>query len=246
MFLKLCKHEFKCTYRMFLIMYALLLLAAYSLASIFANQYGSPYALQWLVMYIIAIVATLIGTEILIMRSYYLSMYSNTGYLTNTLPVSESTLFLSKLCVYSLWTIVSGIMVFASVFIVMASIPGLSIHHMPNMFWFAIILSLMLQAILSTALIMTCINITHTSFIRNHRLFIAITIYLTLDLLKELCAGFLPSSVYFANDASLKAVSEVVALNQLATPLGLTLSIGTIVILICLSIYFMKHKMEIE
>lgn len=246
MFLKLCKHEFKCTYRMFFILYAILLLAAYSLASILAAQYGSPYGIQWLVMYVVAIFATLIGCEILIFRSYYLSMCSNAGYLTNTLPVSERTLFLAKLFVYSVWTILSGICVLGSIFLVFTAVPEVTLKPFPMMFWIIMAISLLLQAIFNTVLIMTAITAAHTSFIRNHRLFIALIIYFAVDFIREGIASRLPSSAYIANHPEFVALHDINSLNQLATPLGIGLLLASIVVLTSLGIYFMKHKMELE
>ena len=246
MFLTLCKNEFKVTYRNFIILYALLFLSTYSVASILISQYGSPYGVQWIIMYVAMIIITLVGTEILIIRYYYLSMFDKAAYLTHTLPVSSASLFLSKIVVYSTWLILSCTFVCASVAMILLSVPELIVRSVPMSFFIASGISFFFQMILSVVSIATAITFAHTKYIRNNRLMIGIILYFGFDFIREQVGLRLPDSTLLMSHPIFEAVSDLTICNQWITPLGISITIILIVLLSLFAIYLLNKKMEIE
>lgn len=66
--------------------------------------------------YILAIAAGSIGVTIAITARYYKNIYTDEGYLTNTLPVTARQIILSKLFVGVIWSFITGAAVSISVF----------------------------------------------------------------------------------------------------------------------------------
>lgn len=69
-----------------------------------------------LMFYIIAIFAGSIAISVYIAIRFYKSIYTDEGYLTNTLPVTPRQIVLSKLFVSSIWTFITVIVIFISIF----------------------------------------------------------------------------------------------------------------------------------
>lgn len=65
--------------------------------------------------YILAIAACSIGVTAYIAIRYYKNVYTDEGYLTNTLPVTARQIVLSKLCTGVIWSFITGIIVIASI-----------------------------------------------------------------------------------------------------------------------------------
>ncbi len=66
--------------------------------------------------YILAIAAGSIGVTIAITARFYKNIYTDEGYLTNTLPVTARQIILSKLFVGVIWSFITGAAVSISVF----------------------------------------------------------------------------------------------------------------------------------
>lgn len=66
--------------------------------------------------YILAIAAGSIGVTFAITTRYYKNVYTDEGYLTNTLPVTARQIILSKLFVGIIWSMITGIVVSLSIF----------------------------------------------------------------------------------------------------------------------------------
>ena len=243
MFLKLCKHEIKCTYKTFLIVYGLMLLTAYSICAIMVN--GSPYALTWVIMYTVMTIVTIVGTEILVFRAAYLSLFSKTGYLTNTLPVSTTTLFLSKVCVYSLWSILSFFIVLGSVFYIISAIPEFHLILDAMDYVGLVVFAFLFRLILSVVMILFSLAMAQTKYVFSNSLFESVFIFFFLDAGFDFIGKYLPDASFMSHPL-LKEFMDEPILNQWATPLGICITIVLIVVLSILTIYIMKHKMELE
>ncbi len=74
-----------------------------------------------IMFYVAAIIAGLIAVVVYTAIRFYRNIYTDEGYLTNTLPVTPRMIILSKLLVSSLWSIISGIVVFLSIFMLIFS-----------------------------------------------------------------------------------------------------------------------------
>ena len=73
-----------------------------------------------MVFYYLIVFATAVLTVILIIRRFYMSLFKDEGYLTNTLPVSTDKLLLGKLLTAICWSIISTIVVTISFIIAMS------------------------------------------------------------------------------------------------------------------------------
>lgn len=68
-----------------------------------------------IVFYYIAICAGSIAVNVYMAVRYYKSIYSDEGYLTNTLPVTARQLVLSKVFIGVIWTFITGVVVTGSI-----------------------------------------------------------------------------------------------------------------------------------
>lgn len=128
MLIKLLKYDFKRNYRAFLIFYSLAVVFA-ALTRIFLNLEGST------IMYIIGQICT--GTTIAIICNILINnlmrlwvgfknnLYGDESYLTHTLPVKKSSIYLSK--------IISSILVMATSFTVIALTLFIAYYSKENM-----------------------------------------------------------------------------------------------------------------
>ena len=69
-----------------------------------------------LFFYILAIAAGSIAVTVFIAIRYYKNVYTDEGYLTNTLPVTARQIVISKLSVGMIWSLIIGAVVSVSVF----------------------------------------------------------------------------------------------------------------------------------
>lgn len=119
---KLFKHELKATTRFLAPIYLILLLLSI-MDRIVLNLDIFPGALQVIpgfitFAYVIAIIAVIAVTFIVMIMRFYKNLMSDEGYLMFTLPVKSHELINSKLLVSIGWTILSVLTVIFSLFIV--------------------------------------------------------------------------------------------------------------------------------
>ncbi len=160
MFLKLMKYEMKACSRFGLWVLTAILLAglvlgsSVSLLSSFQNDDKYLFlqmtaGLMSAMAYFVLIGSATVMVLLLLLR-FYKTMVTDEAYLTLTLPVSTSSLLLSKLLTAMIWTLFSGLAIVAAIFIVLSMIS----QFVPNSF----ILSDVLQQ-LSEALTQTLPNV---------------------------------------------------------------------------------------
>lgn len=122
---KVMKHEIKSTSRLFLPMMAGFIIV--TILCRFAFESSSNVFLQnnkvldlirviFMTLYFIYIVALFVMTSVFIVIHFYKTMVSDQGYLTNTLPVKTSTIINGKLLTAVMWQILSGLLLFLSIF----------------------------------------------------------------------------------------------------------------------------------
>ena len=92
MFWKLCKHELKCSYRGFLILYAITLL----LAVMINPSIDSMFVVTLTLIYGLLLCVILIMSMYVIIKNYHTSMFAKPAYLTHTLPVSTTKLLIVR------------------------------------------------------------------------------------------------------------------------------------------------------
>ncbi len=74
-----------------------------------------------LFFYYIALFAGSIGVSVYAAIRFYKNIYTDEGYLTNTLPVTPRLIILSKLLVSSLWNLITGFVILSSVAILLTA-----------------------------------------------------------------------------------------------------------------------------
>ena len=123
---KLIKYEFMATGRVFLPLFAALLIVS-AINRLFQNLNLEVPAVIGVILSVILIVGILVLTLILTLQRFQKNLMSNEGYLMMTLPVRPDSLILSKLFVASVWTAASTIIVTVSIMIMAMS--GISISE---------------------------------------------------------------------------------------------------------------------
>ena len=120
---KLLKYEIKATARLFLPLYATILIFAvinlFFLAAPDANENSiSFYELAvgiGMIVYVILMTGLVVMTLFVLVQRFYKNLLSDEGYLMFTLPVKSWSHILSKLIIAMLWTIASSLVAFGSI-----------------------------------------------------------------------------------------------------------------------------------
>ena len=120
MFWKLCKHELKCSYRSFLVLYAIVVAAALVMNpnndGMLTNLAAFVYVVMCTIMFIMCVVV--------VIKNYSNSMFSRNSYLTHTLPVTSTQLLLTKILSAVFWILVSLLVLFISMLIIGLRVTG--------------------------------------------------------------------------------------------------------------------------
>lgn len=132
----LIKYEFKATYKMFFLLYALVLFFGFVIKymivtdsnfSIIIDYYFKDTSLVELAYlgvtftYLILLAAVGVLTIFIIVRRFYKNMFSDTGYLMNTLPVEPWKHILSKLFAAVVWLFCGMGVCFFSIVIILSN-----------------------------------------------------------------------------------------------------------------------------
>lgn len=134
MFAKLLKHEWKASAGLlgilslaalgigvaggFVLRYIIEIIQTIDTNDAILNAVLMPLMLL-LVFLILALVAFAVAVEIILLSRFYKSRFTDEGYLTFTLPVNGSQVFLSALSNILIWTLLSGLIVSAAVLIIL-------------------------------------------------------------------------------------------------------------------------------
>ncbi|MEG1474170.1 MAG: hypothetical protein RSC10_00335 [Longicatena sp.] len=259
---KLMKFEFKSTYRNYMFLYFVMIIASIIISVIagtnnyFGNVQQSGFiSILFLIVGLIygfSLVALSIAIYINIIKSYIKSMYGKGAYLTHTLPVSTTSLLLSKILTSCIWFIISIIMILISVSII--SIPSLFIYGSLTMndFWSYLgdynllnlnsllyIFTSFISVVESIVLFFLIISFTHTKYVSRHRGVVGVIIYIVLQMLLGLIYNVLNiSSVAFPT-----IISGAITANT-------WFSLCFTTVLVCLYFfgtkYILDKKMEVE
>ena len=134
MFLKLVKHEFKATYKIFLQMilgFLLMNFITVIMLTLFKRRIGNTHSLGVLDgavgftigLCVLGFIALSIVSFILLIRRFYVSMVGKGAYLSYTLPVSSYALVGAKLLVANIWTLLVQLVLFiSSIFMLLVTV----------------------------------------------------------------------------------------------------------------------------
>lgn len=224
---KLLKYEFKATSRYFMFLYS----AVLGLAIINKIFWLIPTdnvvmnVVRGFIMaaFVIATVATLIFSFVIIIYRFYKNLLSDEGYLSFTLPVTSTKHIISKMLISVLWIIVTGIVVMISLLIMAidtgfyGALPEV-FHFMgeffkanPEMIKFVIemILIMMVAMFSGTLMLYTSMSIGH--LFSKHRVIASIVsffgIYFVVQALNSIILG-ITMAIGFGSDAFTAMGSE--------------------------------------
>ena len=119
----LLKYELQATARIFLPLYALLLLFALvnkAFLSVNASYLSIPTAIS-MTAFVSIIVAIVVITLVMTIQRFYKNLLTDEGYLMFTLPVGTHSHIVSKLLIASLWNVLSIVMSGFAIFIIAAT-----------------------------------------------------------------------------------------------------------------------------
>ena len=116
---KLIKHEFKATTRLFVPIF-LLSFAMALVLRLFMEIQDIPDFLEiffvfLIIIFVVVLICVSMSGQILSFYRFYKSVYTDEGYLTNTLPVKPVTILSSKLIVAMVWSVLALIVFFVSI-----------------------------------------------------------------------------------------------------------------------------------
>lgn len=214
---KLLKHELAVSARIIPIFY---LAAAGMALLIFASSFLQLHIVSIFlcIPFVLICAGAPLGTYVVIAVRYHQSLFGREGYLTQTLPISKSTLLLSRTLLAFFWLVCSLIVCFAGIFL-LPSLLGLT---SPTEIWESLydslyaygdelllaplaytLLSMITQGVLSVSIIFFVITFSNTRpFIKNNILF-SIVWYLAfstaISLVKMIAMLFLPLNLAVEN-----------------------------------------------
>lgn len=252
MFWKLCKFEWKSSYRMYGMFYAILLICSVLIGMSSLPDVNLPGLVEFLInltiiIYTAGIFAVNIITIVFIFRNYIKTMYRRQSYLTHTLPVTTWQIQTVKVLFAMLWIFLTFAVTIATVWIMMI-VSGVNVlsdvvdamvyawQHIPN--HTELILGLvwtLLEMIESISIVYFVINFVHTTYIQRYRAAIGIGAALIIFIVESICNN------YVSKILSLMNVSY-----SLMVPIFILIGIILIGFWNYASVYLIEHKMEVE
>ena len=258
MFWKLCKHELKCSYRSFLVLYAIVMVAALLMnprnEGMITNIAAIVYIIMSVVMFIMCVVV--------IIKNYSNSMFSRNSYLTHTLPVTSTQLLLTKILSAVFWIIVSVFVL--SMLIIGLRVSGFdfsAITETLQQFFSTVIavdsLLYLFYMIVGTAesvaLVYLVMNITHTTYVPRYRTAVAILLYILISwILSFVFDRILLAPFHLASDDFAGTIMGMFMGMQVEYQFMAGVGIMIVKSLLLLSLFFfgskyiLDHKLEIE
>lgn len=222
--LKLMKYEFIHSMRTFAVAFAVFLIACFvfPLTMHMTELYNIPFVFGFLAIGSSFLVLGIsIALYVSIFINFYKSMFQKSGYLTLTLPVSTKEIIFSKFLTHIIWLFVGTLILFLGVLIAIFEIgiieDGMSLVELIDVLkqgihvFFACFQNEPLESlreicsgifIIGSALafgISMCyfsLTLTHTKWIRKHRLLLGIVLYFILCFVIQYFVG----SLFHIND----------------------------------------------
>ncbi len=120
MFGKLIKNEFRGTWKFMVTIFAsfalLTVFGGVSVRILSTADYPGLLPILTLMLYVMSFFVVFFGILIYLGNRYYKTMYSTQGYLTHTLPATETSIFCSKVLVSSIWMLAGVLLMVLSIY----------------------------------------------------------------------------------------------------------------------------------
>lgn len=117
---KLSKYEIKATARIFLPLYAVLIVYSLICKGIFSltpHKWTIPGTIS-MAVYVMILTGILVTTIVIMIQRFYKNLLSDEGYLMFTLPTEPWKHIVSKLVISMMWTAVSGVVSVMSILVI--------------------------------------------------------------------------------------------------------------------------------
>lgn len=213
---KLFKYEMKSTARMFLLMYAAMLIVTLVNRISYAFLGGREYS-NWLLdslmgsvmlLYILSIMAVAVLTMIFLVIRFYKNMIRTEGYLMFTLPVTPAQNLLSKLFTAVIWYFASALVLLLSILLmfpvretmdfirrVLAHWPEFSVQfeQVTGMSIYAMIGLFLLAALVGVVafVLETYASMSVGSLANSHKPLLSVGVYVGIYMLEQVITGII-------------------------------------------------------
>lgn len=199
--LKLMKFEFKQNTLSYLGLFLIFLSLAFVVPVVHREMNADLISVLLQTLFIVLAAVIVIGIFVNAGRTYVNSMFKRPGYLTMTLPVNTHQLIFAKVIPNMIWMVLGLVVVVVGVFIfVFTSFDDVTITMLVDTFgdmfktWGQMLMEYSFECSLYviglfgglTKIMMTllmCLTLAHTSWIKNHRVAVAVALFIGLQLL---------------------------------------------------------------
>jgi hypothetical protein len=255
---KLMKYELKATARIYLPLFAALLIVAAANRMFIAMNFTVPKIIGTTIS-VVMIVAICVIALILTLQRFYRNLLKSEGYLMFTLPVSTDSIIWSKLFVAGIWTVASFIAVLLAVSIM--AMTGLTFHQIMvaigdffqavrdqgfNVILCAVeAIILVLVSLMSGILLLyTCMSLS--LLVGKYRVGFAFLMYIAISIIGQTIMGILATTVSFTNLC--RIFEDMSGFGQIQTAFGALLLCTAIpgVIFYFVTRFMLKNKLNLE
>ncbi|MDR1017206.1 MAG: hypothetical protein LBM02_00690 [Lachnospiraceae bacterium] len=231
------------------------------------NGIGSAIFLILIIIAIVIFIGAYYGTYIISASRYYKNIYSDEGYLLNTLPVSKDKILLSKIIMATIWGIADIVVIIISFMILfkvtpskISSVLRTAVTSDGETFWsmwgsliIVLIVTFIIQTIVSIITIYFSITIGDVFF--GHRVVGAIVSYVVISFIVGITSGLISagfSSSHAFNhepdsmEAAVKAMQgiKVVGTRLMIAEIVFMIIIGAVMYF--LTRYMLNKKLNLE
>lgn len=255
---KLIKYDLKAISPVLLlihgVLFALTIVVRMALAPhmYFMTDAESVMSILLSILLTLSLVGASYATYIFISVRFYKNVYSDEGYLTNTLPVTSGQLLLSKTISGSIWTFINTAFIFLSLYLVFIQPIFHALTDEEQAFFkfsdsrFAVVFVFSILLSVVSNVVMFYFSIILGQLFQAHRIIGAIACYFLLNTVVSVLSVIVLILSPFGNEL-FTPVNDPTALVLLESMSGIFISIDilmVIVTLICyiVSLHFMKKK----
>lgn len=259
---KLIKHEFKATYRIFLMFYSIL--AVFTLigklvvtTGLTENELVNGLLIS---VYIIYIVALFIATMLYLIFRYYKNLFSDEGYLMFTLPAKPMMLFWSKLIASFVWNLSTllltvGSIAFLLIQAYMIKEIGIGYRIVDNfvkselgmnmaVLIFIIILTILIAIIYQMVVVYTSINIGQLA--GKHRILGSVAAYMIIYITMQTLSTIFTFAKQWFTNTNFGTMEDASQIFNFVLPYSLGVSTVLTIIFIIISCFILNRKLNLE
>lgn len=261
----LIKLEFKSTYKIFMVLYSLLLLFSVINYGFLNTSSGFIYISEQsgmditeiafcvtILIYIILLVTTVIFTIFIIIQRFYKNILGNTGYLMNTLPVNPWQNLFAKLFVSTFWILCGMFVSFVSLIIfisgdvkfseILSGFFDLVKYIFSNsdiaIFCFKFLISTILSQAANVMIIYTSISIGH--LFNKHRKLMAFVSFILIIIV----ISFISNLIFLTNDNMI--INMLTDLDNSYINISILSNLAIILVTFFVTNYILKNKLNLE